>query len=332
MHDKFCRVCWNTSGWRIPTGERIETGDSYVSTYGFGHEEWLFNYEWMIDGFRYGFLQPIGKHLPAYYGHQCSIALYTFTPDKQTLLVGTIANAYIPEINELQDVLETYRTRGWLNQMREQVTNVGGEVGDLENPNPQAIANIRFVPEDVTIFDPRPRVTGDHTIVRNLRYHPFNWLDNFPITDIQPPPYNEDDPRRSEHERTRAAQEASSIDPRHTRLQNRLYQHLCNTHGRERVHYEKNYVDLSLCLPDGNVFFEIKMEPSAKRCIRLAVGQLLEYSHYPTNRRAERLVVVGDAPASQDDQVYLVHLRETYRLPIYYSRFSWEDDELSPPF
>ena len=332
MDNKFCRICWNTSGWRIPTGDRIESGDSYVATYGFGHEEWLFNYEWMIDGFRYGFLQPIGKYRPTYSGHQCTLALYTLTPDKQTLLVGTLSNVYIPEINELRNVLEIYRAQGWLDQMREQVRNVGGDIGDLENPIPQNIANIRFRPEDVVVFDPRPRVIGDHTIIRNLRYQPFNWIDNFPDTDIQPPRYDRSDPRRSEHERTRAAQEASSIDPRHVRLQNRLYEHLRNVHGPECVHYEKHYVDLSLSLPDGDVFFEIKVESSAKRCIRLAVGQLLEYSHYPTHRRAQRLVVVGDAPPNENDQAYLVHLRETYQIPIYYSRFSWEDNELSLPY
>ena len=332
MDDKFCRICWNTAGWRIPTGERTERGNSYVATYGFGHEEWLFNYEWMIDGFRYGFLQPIGKHFTTYSGDQCSIALYTLTPDKHTLLVGILRNVYIPQLNELHGILETYRARGWIDQMRHHVRNVDADIGDLGNPNPQAIANIKFRPEDVTIFDPRLRVIGDHKIVRNLRYHPFDWIDNFPTTEIQPPPYNGHDPRRSEHERTRAAQEASTYDARHTRLQNRLYEHLCSTHGKECVRYEDNYVDLSLSLPNGDVFFEVKMETSAKRCIRLAVGQLLEYSHYPTHARAQRLVVVGDAPVAMEDQAYLVHLRETYRLPIYYSQFSWESNELSPPY
>lgn len=332
MDNRFCRICWNTSGWRIPTGDRIEFGKSYVAKYGFGHEEWLFNYEWMIDGFRYGFLQPIGKLLQTHAGHQCSITLYTLTPEKQILLIGTLTDAYIPELNELQNVLDTYRAQGWLDQMREQVRNVGGDIGDLENPSCQNIANIRFRPEDVTVFDPRPRVIGGHTIVNNLRYQPFKWIGNFPDTDIQPPQYEGNDPRRSEHERTRAAQEGSAIDPRHTKLQNLLWKHLRDTHGPERVHYEKNYVDLSLSLPDKNVFFEIKMESSAKRCIRLAFGQLLEYSHYPNVDLAQRLVVVGDAPVTDDDKTYLVHLRETYNIPIYYSHFLWEKNELSPPY
>ena len=69
---------------------------------------------------------------------------------------------------------------------------------------------------------------------------------------------------------------------------------------------------------------------SAKRCIRFALGQLLEYGHYPNNARAARFVVVGDAPASEHDQAYLRHLRETYQLPIYYSCFLWETNEIGP--
>ena len=74
---KYCRICWNTSYWREPTGEasRLEVGKSYVRQNGFGHEEWLFNFSWLQPGpigtstkFKYGFLQPIGKYrdtLPA---------------------------------------------------------------------------------------------------------------------------------------------------------------------------------------------------------------------------------------------------------------------------
>ena len=123
MQNKFCRICWNTSGWRIPTGDRTETGNSYVAEHGFGHEEWLFNYEWLIDGYRYGFLQPIGKYLSKYTGHHCSITLYTLTSDKNILLIGRMDNVYIPDSDELQQVSDIYTERGWLDQMRDHVTD-----------------------------------------------------------------------------------------------------------------------------------------------------------------------------------------------------------------
>ena len=330
MHNKYCRLCWNTSGWCMPTGERAETGKSYVAEHGFGHEEWLFNYEWLIDGIKFGFLQPIGKHRPIYAGHTCSITLYTLTPEKDTLLIGRISHVTILNENEMQQVLDTYTQRGWLDQMREHVTNIKGAVDAIDNPPATAISNIRFAPEDVQIFDPRPRVVENHTIVRNRRYHPLNWIGDYPDTEIQPPPHTLDDPRRSEDERKRAAQEGSTIDPKHVRLQNRLYERLCELNGSENVFYERDYVDLIVSEPNGDVYFEIKTATSAKHCIRLALGQLLEYSHYPDNNRAARFVVVGDAPASEEDHAYLVHLRKTYHLPIYYGCFFWETNDIGP--
>lgn len=94
------------------------------------------------------------------------------------------------------------------------------------------------------------------------------------------------------------------------------------------VWYEHAYVDLKVIDQDGATFYEIKMDTSAKRCIRNALGQLMEYSSYPTEQRAQKLVVVGDAPATEDDKMYLRHLRDLYELPIYYAQFNWENGDI----
>lgn len=338
MHNKFCRIVWNTAGWRKPTGNSGETGKSYAAKHGFGHEEWLFNYEWLIKGFRYGFLQPIGKYRETYAGHSCSIILYTYTPDKETLLIGRINNVYIPKIKKLENVLEISRERGWIEQMRKDVYHISGNTEGLGDPkpDPDVIANVRFRPEDVEIFDPMPRIIDkNHKIVRVKYYQPFDWTDdNYPETDNQSPHHepSHHDPRRPENERTRAAQEAGIVDPKHVRLQNILYKYLCKKHGESRVDYERRtvsgYVDLAVQNEEGYIFYEIKMETTAKRCIRLALGQLVEYANYPGNTDAIRLVVVGDAPLKSADRSYLCLLRSKFRLPIYYSQFLWESNKL----
>src|SRR4051812_36569850 len=79
---RYCRLCWNTLDWRRPSGDAqaLETG-TFVSNYGFGHEEWLLNTEWELDGFRYGFLQPINKAHAALEDRTFSAFLYTRRPD-----------------------------------------------------------------------------------------------------------------------------------------------------------------------------------------------------------------------------------------------------------
>lgn len=336
MENKYCRICWNTAGWRLPTGDavRIETGQSYVAKHGFGHEEWIFNYEWLFNGYRYGYLQPIGKYRERYQGDSCSILLYTFTPEGQALLIAELHEVFIPTDDELAQVHDFACANGWIDEMRREVGAVEGNVRVLDDPTPAAITNVRFHPANVEMFDPRPRMVGTHTIVRNRRYHPFNWYDHdhpvtelwFPRGDVAAEPI---DPTRSEDIRTRAAQRETTITPRHVRLQNRLYEYLCNEYGPENVGYEDGFVDLTATTPGCRTFFEIKIEQSARRCIRSAMGQLLEYAHYAERNRAERLVVVGDMPASDDDRAYMYFLRHRYNLELYYSRFSWETGELT---
>ncbi|MDE0392216.1 MAG: hypothetical protein OXI57_09125 [Rhodospirillales bacterium] len=331
MNNKYARICWNTLGWRMPSGDarRIETGQSYTVTHGFGHEEWLFNFEWLIDGYRYGFLQPIGKHYKRYAEHNCSILLYTVTPEQKTLLVGIIRHAYVPGKEVLDDVLRVTDDAGWLQTMRDDVERVKGDVAVLSRPSARELANIRFRPEDVEIFDPMRRVVGAHKI-SNIprRYHPYDWTDGFPDTTSQPPPRARTDPRRAEDERTRAAQEGGIVDPRHVRLQNRLYGFLCNKFREGAVHYERDFVDVAVENADGITFYEIKMETTAKRCIRQAMGQLVEYAHYPESSKAGRLVVVGDAPPTDEDRSYLSFLRREYGMPIFYSCFDWDSGAL----
>ena len=332
MKNKFARICWNTKDWRVPTGDakRIETGDTFVATYGFGLEEWLFNNEWIINGYRYGMLQPIGKYYKGYSGHRCSIRLYTFTPEKQCLLIGTIHDAYVPQLDELNHVLKISEKNGWIKQMRCDVERIGADESWFDRVEPTEIANLRFRPKDVHLLDPRERVVGDHVIsTKPWWYHPYDWTDNDPLTKVQPPARGLADPRRSEDELTRAAQEGKKYDPWHVRLQNRLYEHLCGIYGRDVVLYEHNYVDLVVRKTDGDIFFEVKIEVTVKRCIRMALGQLLEYAHYPDCSRAMRLVVVGNTPANDFDRKYLAQLRRRYDLPLYYSCFSSDGGKLT---
>jgi hypothetical protein len=80
-------------------------------------------------------------------------------------------------------------------------------------------------------------------------------------------------------------------------------------------------VDLMVRSGTGYEFYEAKAHPTDKRCIRAALGQLLEYSFWPGNQRASRLFVVGEAPLSAEGGQYLALLRKRFRIPIEYQQF-----------
>lgn len=82
---------------------------------------------------------------------------------------------------------------------------------------------------------------------------------------------------------------------------------------------EDERVDIKIEVPNESVtFIEIKPASSAREAIRLAIGQLIEYSHYPTVKKASKLIIVSDAEPQKGDLDYLEHLREIYVLPLDY--------------
>jgi hypothetical protein len=77
-------------------------------------------------------------------------------------------------------------------------------------------------------------------------------------------------------------------------------------------------VDAAVETRDGVLFCEIKVAPHARAAVREAVGQLLEYSQWPTDCRATRWWVVSERPPSAEETAYLQALRSRYGLPIFY--------------
>jgi hypothetical protein len=93
---------------------------------------------------------------------------------------------------------------------------------------------------------------------------------------------------------------------------------------------ERDYVDIRLIETDKITFIEIKMERKVKACLRLAIGQLLEYAHYPNFIKAHTLLVVGEFPITSDDEIYLQFIRDTYNLPLHYAQWLWDIGKLGP--
>ncbi|MBO4452257.1 MAG: hypothetical protein J5770_07570 [Bacteroidaceae bacterium] len=74
-------------------------------------------------------------------------------------------------------------------------------------------------------------------------------------------------------------------------------------------------------------FFEVKTV-SAKRCIREALGQILEYAHYPNVARAKKFFIIGPNPPDDNDKAYMELLRKRYNLPIWFRWYSSTENKL----
>lgn len=337
MH-KYARICWNISNWRQPSGvaRRREASTSYVAEHGFGHEEWLFNFEWMLSGYRredpamyrYGFLQPVNSGRKSLIGQIFQVLLYTIQPNGLRQMVARIDDLYVPDDKELRWAAAKARSNGWLALMREDLNAIDLSSAPLQSPKAADIVNVRFEQRKVQFFEPPEAIAEDHKIYQINRYKLLNASEDTRAAAERTSAQRRSRGPKSEDIQNRKPVASTIIDPVHNRLQNRLLEKLRSLHGEGVVEREENYVDLILNIGGQVTYIEIKTAPTAKLCIRLAVGQLLEYAHYPTHVKASKFLVVGDAIPSNEDASYLRYLRSSYKLPVYYAKWNWERETL----
>lgn len=113
----------------------------------------------------------------------------------------------------------------------------------------------------------------------------------------------------------------------HNEIQTALYEQLVREHGEAAVGTEQSTglgtsVDVVVQLDDGRVFYEIKIASSVRACIRQALPQLMEYAYWRcSDDIAQRLVIVGTHPLTDESRAFLDYLRRRFQIPITYEQF-----------
>ena len=103
--------------------------------------------------------------------------------------------------------------------------------------------------------------------------------------------------------------------------------------GYTDVVTDKEFVDIHVIDPQGKkIYFELKTADTVKLSIRQALGQLLEYNHYPNKNNADKLIIVTSLEITQQDMQYLVGMRNRYNIPIYYQQFDMDKKALSKEY
>jgi len=121
------------------------------------------------------------------------------------------------------------------------------------------------------------------------------------------------------------AERQLNIALRHNELQQALFVRLTKAYGEINVCREVNSgigTSIDVVVRQGKEywFYEIKTDGSPRSCIRQAIGQLLEYAHWPGSVEAARLIVVGEAQLDAEGKEYIKILRGRYSLPIDYEQ------------
>lgn len=325
MH-KLTRIAFNSSNWHHPTGEarKYESSTSYNYLYGFGHEDWLFRSEWLIDGWRYAFLQGVNKSHKKLVktGQPFDVTLFSREPDGRKRFVATIREVDCLGDQEANDALDAFKARGWYDVMLKELLKVGVDAKGLSGTDwAPYLLNIRFRMANVMLFPPDTYADANDPIKNLNRYqlYDLNNVDQKIVTTINRARSGSTSLPEAKGF-TRRGNGSIECTPEHARMQRQLMEELIKEYPTAKVVREQDCIDVTVRTEQELILFEIKSDLSPLTVIRLALGQILEYAYHPSRKHdlPMKLVIVGRQALSSADVEYMSYLQRTFGLPLRY--------------
>jgi hypothetical protein len=321
--EKLCRICYNDKGWLIPSGiaGEFESDRSFTSEFGYGHEEWLLNPAFTVDGWQYGRIEGFSVNAKPpkmnsedwniYKSNGGTVYLYTFTPNSQSYLVATISELFAIDHEESLRIASDPSIKYALASIEENHNEGGMHPINILSDKSLDLFNVKFKFKNVKQF-------GNSLVAikpKSFYYNAQTWDPGL----LQEPllaPENE------------TPIEMPFQKGLHKHYQRLIKNWLIKKFPDGDVRLEEDYVDVKLRLNGGvkTYFFELKTNPITQYAIREALGQILEYNHYPRENfdkriiginRANTLHLLGLSKPEASDNAYMETLR-SYRLKVFY--------------
>jgi hypothetical protein len=329
---RIMRLTWNSNNWECPSGHAWREKDqgnssiAYENQYGYGHEEWLFNERYRIDGYQYGYIRGV-NNLPSDVEIIDQIALYTIRDDKQRCLVGNLYNVEIiegieTEMEKIGSIISTYKL-----SMIEELREVSADFEHLKQD--EFHPNVKFCWDMADIFQqPVP--------VDFLNGAEFNRFQAYYLKDELIAPIQKEFDRTSkfifqpgkatntvEYTKT-SAKKQTQVKRRHGEITDDLYEYLiAKGFGKDDISVEKTrigsaIVDVAIKRINSFELFEIKTSNSASSNIRQALGQILEYALLDGELNCRKLIIVGPARLRESETEYFDRLKNFINIALEY--------------
>jgi hypothetical protein len=322
MIEKISKICWNDHKWSKPSGTngKSPSTDSYENIVGYGHEEWLLDKSKIIDGYHYGFLQPLNLKTDRHVGNTYKIWLYSIT-SRQKFLVGYINDAICISKDESIEIFKTYKRNGWIKEMIKDLENAGINPSNFKKTPEVMFFNVKFKIKDIKLNDEYIKISIKDKNLTTTRYKLLDKVAEFKFEEAK---------QKGTDGYSRKFVNETFIDPYHNKIQNTLTKILRANKQFRNIQVEKNNIDVQATTNSNELnYFEIKTE-TPKNNIRQAIGQLFEYSFYPTSIKATKLIIIGDEEPSKEVRNYIKHLRVQTGLKLFYRWIDMDKQMLSP--
>lgn len=326
--EKIAKICWNLNGWIKPSGRtgKSKSDGSYEKEKGFGHEEWLFDFDKIVNGYHYAAIQPIGRYQQRYTDCFFDILLYTYNSDtKEWYWVAKLLDVHAITIEEAESVYNQYKDNGWLSEMMEDLKKIGANTAEIDTYN-QYTFNIKFKPKDVEFFNGGLKPFSEKEKISHNRYTLLN-IDQIKTVPVNYKNYeilqNENRSQRVNTFTRTFNAETKEYSFIHGKLQDLFFTYLKKKFPEDEISKEARLTGLNRSIDiyqkksDGSsVIYEIKSYSDIKTSLRIALGQLLEYAYYPDRRENIGLILVTHLVADTETKKYIENLNRLFKLNI----------------
>jgi hypothetical protein len=337
IENKIARICWNSKGWRYPSGKKGKStlNKSHENNTGFGYEEWLFDKYKQIDGYHYTFLQPIHTKNHIHDNKIYNVYLYAINSDNhKRYFIGTINNLECITKEQSTEIYKEYKSKGWLETMKIELQEVGADFKKFRDSEANIFFNIRFKFIDAKINDDPIEIAKKDTNINSDHYKLLSQNKDF-ILELDDEYDDYQKKYKTGKTKYRTFDGECEYTLRHNEMQNEIYDFLEKNkkeYDYKYIRKEKNRVDIKAKTnKDAWHYFEIKTD-KPKESIRQALGQIIEYAYYPDVEKAEKLIIVADEEPNDDIIKYIKHIRNKFNLPITYRYFDYLKKELSADY
>lgn len=334
--NKITRLSWNTNAWRNPSGwlGKSRNESTHEGKHGFGFEEWLFDYSKGINGYQYGFIRGFETKNQKHANKIYNVHLYSQNNLGQYFYVGHIKQLEGISKQESEVIYKEYRFRNWLPEMEKTLVEVEADVAKFRSVDPQLFCNVRFKPANVVEMPEMEELSDMDENVTTDRFKLLDFKGIMKVEVVQAVDDEDEGNFKNTNPRKRTFNSEQVYDPYHDKMQNAIVEHLRSDpkYGYKHVYIEKSRVDVKAVNNLGEWdYFEIKTE-SPKRCVREALGQVMEYAYYPSIERAKNIIIVGDTLPDPSTIQYLDYLRDRFSLPVSYRFFDFPNNVLSEDY
>jgi len=341
MDKRQMRITWNEFNWEKPSGHfwtkenQEKSNVAYENQYGFGHEEWLFNPRYRVNGFQYGYVRGVEK---ASLDNEMINELYLYTKDTEGnyFFVGILKNVLRITENKAEQVLIKKTFDKYFKIAIDELKEVNSDYTELQRTG--MTPTLKFKWEDANILEePIPVIINDSKYRRYQSYKLTKELEDFSNDYFEKKIKLDFRPGKAKNKssytvsRKKGKREVKSL---HVEILDYLYNKRLEKTNKERLSVEKSSVngkiiDLLEKVGDSKfIFYEVKTSNSGLTNIRDAIGQILEYALIDEKIIAQMLIIIGPARLNKTEKRYLERLKQNISIEIKYWFYDTEKKEL----